>query len=38
MANGITPVIDSAVPLVDFEKGLERLASRQVFGKVIVTF
>ena len=38
MANGITPVIDSAVPLADFEKGLERLASRQVFGKVIVTF
>lgn len=38
MANGITPVIDSAVPLADFEKGLERLASRQVFGKVVVTF
>jgi len=26
------------VPLAEFEKGLARLESRQVFGKVIVTF
>jgi alcohol dehydrogenase len=38
MAQGITPVIDTEVPLADFERGLERLASRQVFGKVVVTF
>jgi alcohol dehydrogenase len=38
MAAGITPVIDTEVALADFEKGLARLESRQVFGKVIVTF
>jgi alcohol dehydrogenase len=38
MANGLKPVIDAEVPLAEFERGLERLASRQVFGKVIVTF
>jgi len=32
------PVIDMEVPLVDFQRGLERLESRQVFGKIIVTF
>jgi alcohol dehydrogenase len=38
IAAGITPVIDTEVALADFEKGLARLESRQVFGKVIVTF
>ncbi len=38
MANGITPVIDTEVALTDFERGLARLESRQVFGKVIVHF
>ena len=38
MAAGITPAIDTEVQLADFEKGLARLESRQVFGKVIVTF
>ena len=38
MAAGITPVIDTEVALADFERGLARLESRQVFGKVIVHF
>jgi alcohol dehydrogenase len=38
MAAGLTPVIDTEVPLADFERGLARLESRQVFGKIIVTF
>jgi len=37
MAAGITPVIDTEVPLAEFAKGLEKLASRDVFGKVVVT-
>jgi alcohol dehydrogenase len=38
MAQGLTPVIDTEVPLAEFERGLARLESRQVFGKVVVTF
>src|SRR5262245_11317437 len=38
IAAGITPIIDTEVPLTDFERGLARLESRQVFGKVIVNF
>jgi alcohol dehydrogenase len=38
MASGLTPVIDTEVTLADFERGLARLESRQVFGKIIVTF
>jgi len=38
MASGLTPVIDTEVPLAEFERGLARLESRQVFGKIIVTF
>ena len=38
MASGITPVIDTEVALAEFERGLSRLESRQVFGKVIVHF
>jgi NADPH:quinone reductase-like Zn-dependent oxidoreductase len=37
MAGGLTPVIDTVFPLDEFEKGLERLESRKVFGKIIVT-
>ncbi len=33
MATGHAPVIDMEVPLDQFERGLERLESRQVFGK-----
>jgi NADPH:quinone reductase-like Zn-dependent oxidoreductase len=37
MAGGLTPVIDTVFPLADFEEGLQRLESRKVFGKIIVT-
>jgi len=37
MADGLTPVIDTVFPLADFAKGLDRLESRKVFGKIIVT-
>lgn len=36
MANGLLPVIDSEFALSDFEAGLARLASRDVFGKIVV--
>jgi alcohol dehydrogenase len=38
IAAGITPVIDTEVPLAEFERGLARLESRQVFGKIVVHF
>jgi alcohol dehydrogenase len=38
MASGMSPVIDTEVPLAEFERGLARLESRQVFGKIIVMF
>jgi alcohol dehydrogenase len=38
MAAGMAPIIDTEVELADFERGLARLESRQVFGKVIVKF
>jgi len=38
MAGGLTPVIDTEVPLADFEGALARIESRNVFGKIIVTF
>jgi alcohol dehydrogenase len=38
MAAGMKPVLDTEVTLADFERGLERLESRQVFGKIIVHF
>jgi alcohol dehydrogenase len=38
MASGLLPVIDTDVALADFEQGLARLESRQVFGKIIVNF
>jgi alcohol dehydrogenase len=36
MASGLAPVIDTEVALEEFERGLARLESRQVFGKIIV--
>jgi len=38
MANGLLPVIDTEVDLANFEQGLARLESRQVFGKIVVNF
>ena len=38
MAGGLKPVIDMEVPLNEVERGLARLESRNVFGKIIVTF
>jgi len=38
IAAGMTPIIDTEVTLTEFERGLDRLESRQVFGKVIVNF
>jgi alcohol dehydrogenase len=38
MVNGLSPVIDTEVPLAEFERGLARLESRQVFGKIVVSF
>jgi alcohol dehydrogenase len=32
------PIIDAELPLAEFERGLERLATRQVFGKIVVNF
>jgi alcohol dehydrogenase len=38
IAKGVKPVIDSELPLAEFQKGLERLEGRQVFGKIVVRF
>jgi NADPH:quinone reductase-like Zn-dependent oxidoreductase len=35
-AGRVLPVIDSEIAMADFGNGLERLESRQVFGKIIV--
>jgi NADPH:quinone reductase-like Zn-dependent oxidoreductase len=37
MARGILPVLHTVVPLERFAEGLERLESRRVFGKIVVT-
>ena len=37
MAGGLHPVIDAVLPLSDFAGGLERLESRRVFGKLVIT-
>src|SRR5262245_54332659 len=36
IAAGIAPIIDTEVELADFERGLARLESRQLFGQVVV--
>jgi alcohol dehydrogenase len=38
MANGLLPVIDTELSLADLPRGLARLESRQVFGKIVVMF
>ncbi|MBN9580884.1 MAG: zinc-binding dehydrogenase [Afipia sp.] len=38
MAAGMKPVIDTEVPTSDVAAALKRMESRQVFGKIIVTF
>ena len=38
MGRGVMPVIDTVVPLENFNEGLERLESRKVFGKIVVKF
>jgi NADPH:quinone reductase-like Zn-dependent oxidoreductase len=38
MAEGILPVIDTVFPVAELEKGIERLESRKVFGKILVAF
>jgi NADPH:quinone reductase-like Zn-dependent oxidoreductase len=38
MAGGLSPIIDTEVGLDEFERGLARIESRKVFGKVIVHF
>ncbi len=37
MAGGMVPVVDTVVPLDGFAQALERLETRQVFGKIVVT-
>lgn len=37
MAGGLTPVLDTVTPLEGFAAALQRLESRQVFGKLVVT-
>ncbi|MDB5510990.1 MAG: NADPH:quinone oxidoreductase [Enterovirga sp.] len=37
MAGGLRPVIDEVLPLRDFARGVERLETRRVFGKIIAT-
>jgi alcohol dehydrogenase len=38
MAAGLKPVIDTEVALADFERGLRKLESRDVCGKIVVMF
>src|SRR5215212_5843321 len=38
MAQGLLPVIDTELPLAQYEQALSRLESRRVFGKIVVTF
>ena len=33
----VEPVVDTVIPIEQIETGLQRLESRQVFGKIIVT-
>jgi alcohol dehydrogenase len=38
MAGGMTPVIDTELTVTELERGLARLESRQVFGKIVMRF
>jgi alcohol dehydrogenase len=37
MAQGLLPVIDTELPLAQYEQALARLESRQVFGKIVIS-
>ena len=37
MAAGMKPVLDTVLPVAEFSRGLEKLETRRVFGKVIAT-
>jgi alcohol dehydrogenase len=37
MAEGLLPVIDTELPLAQYEQALARLESRQVFGKIVIS-
>jgi alcohol dehydrogenase len=37
IAGGMTPVIDTEVPIEDVAAALKRMESRQVFGKIVIT-
>jgi NADPH:quinone reductase-like Zn-dependent oxidoreductase len=37
MAAGISPIIDTVFPVAELQRGVERLESRKVFGKILVT-
>jgi NADPH:quinone reductase-like Zn-dependent oxidoreductase len=36
IASGVRPVVDTVYPLAEFRAGLDRLESRDVFGKILV--
>jgi len=38
MANGLLPVIDTEIGLAELARGIARLESHQVFGKIVVMF
>src|SRR6187401_2943413 len=38
IAGGLLPVIDTEIGFADLERGIARLESRQVFGKIVVKF
>ena len=38
MARGMKPVIDTEVPIENVGEALTRMESRQVFGKIVITF
>lgn len=38
MARGVKPAIDSEIGIGEYQRGLERLESRRVFGKIVVHF
>ena len=37
MEGGLKPVLDEVLPVAEFSRGLEKLESRRVFGKIIAT-
>ena len=37
MEGGLKPVLEEVLPVAEFSRGLEKLESRRVFGKIIAT-